>query len=205
MLGPGWPVLRTNNAPRSKSWNYPPRRTELIFRCNLESAKAGRGGYAAGRSRNDQQPDEAVASEKKFPPILGKKTSFVTSFTKLAWVPAAIFACLLSAQAQAPNVVAQPIPSPSASQQSPLPDQQTLGSISGTLLDATGSAIPGAKVSLMRANQRQHRKLPPGPTAYLPSRTSRERLHLDRRRQRVFLANCVSHSSSRRNSHRSAH
>src|SRR5579864_8181895 len=72
----------------------------------------------------------------------------------VAWLAVAVLACAFSSPAQQPVPAAENqslAASPSSiSPQSQPPDPQTLGSISGTVVDSTGLPIPGAKVSLTR-------------------------------------------------------
>lgn len=78
------------------------------------------------------------------------------------WLSLSILVCrfpsLAQAQAQAqsqqPPVVQAPETGEPAAQQSP--DQQTAGRISGTVVDATGAVVVGARVTLLRPDQSQN-------------------------------------------------
>jgi carboxypeptidase family protein len=62
----------------------------------------------------------------------------------LLWVLLGIISCVLSTAAQSPQV----IPAENAAAGAETQTQQSLGSISGTIVDATGGAIAGAQVTL---------------------------------------------------------
>jgi len=86
---------------------------------------------------------------------------------KLAWLSLGILLCGLAtlAQSQEPPVAAsatsdQPAASvPAASARGSLPEPQPSGSISGTVVDATGAFIVGARVSITRKDPSPYREV----------------------------------------------
>jgi len=88
-------------------------------------------------------------SAKKFPGQMFR-VSFLAPVT-FALLGLCVLSCGLSAQSQQPPNVQAPATGTSTVQQ--LPDQQPAGSISGTVVDGTGAAITGARVTLTREDQ----------------------------------------------------
>jgi hypothetical protein len=90
----------------------------------------------------------AFSSEKRFRTEILKP---VASCGSLAWVLLTVLACCpsLPAQSQQAPVVQDPQPTASTGAQTP---NQSAGSVNGTIVDATGATVAGARVTLARGD-----------------------------------------------------
>lgn len=76
-------------------------------------------------------------------PVLGRRS--------LIWLSVSLFTVLTHSQSQQPRLLQPPGTGASVSQQQP--DQQSLGSISGTIVDKTGAVVVGARVTLTHTDR----------------------------------------------------
>jgi carboxypeptidase family protein len=106
-------------------------------------------------STKDSLEVEAVAAGMSgfglSPVLLSPMTSRLARFGSFLWI-GILFSCLtVNAQSQPPAVAKSP--EPAAAPAGQLPGQQATGSINGSVVDATGAVVIGARVTLTRADR----------------------------------------------------